>query len=93
MKAPTKAGWTLTPEQRSELRRLSRAAYRAFLGSPEAIDATDPDVLALLEAWERCKVPSSVRPLVCAYRSKGGNWIIGPIPALLSAIGRHLEEA
>jgi hypothetical protein len=92
MKAQLKPGWSLTPEQRHELRRLHLAAVKGMLASPEPIDATDPDVLALLDYWEGCKTPWDLAPRVNAYRCKGGEWLVESVPAVLTAMAMHLGE-
>ena len=79
----------LTPEQREDLEGRLMAVERLRMCERE-IDEKTPELIALLDAWEDCRVPLSAGIVLKAYHTRTG-WLVGSVADVLDVIRRVVE--
>jgi hypothetical protein len=81
----------LTPDQREDLEGKLLHVQKLLM-CERHVDETTPELIALLDAWEACKVPYPALPTVNAYKCQGGSWLVGDVNVVLHALWTHIGD-
>lgn len=59
---------------------------------PEGAGEDNPELVALLSAWWDMKLPYYPSRVVPAYRCRGGEWLMAPVPQVLAGIRKVVDQ-